>query len=196
MKKDTAMQRSHREEKLYFANFNAKTREGYLRHMLSYDFIPQGGKILAIAYGHRGKLRINNALGCMVPIEEVASVKEMQQPAVGEYSMVAVYYVVEHLAAEELALFFQHIKKLLLPTGGIMVVLDWQGKHGHDCIKNFRQSCRRQGLTVERTILWRRQPINSWDHSTDAGKTLSPLVAHLPLLRSISACSASFLLSI
>lgn len=189
------MQQQHRDDKLFVATFSTRTREGYLKDVLRYENISPKDKILAIAFGHQGKERLCNALGYMVPLQEFPSADELANPDGERYGLVVVYHVFENLGSEERTLFFQHLKELLLPAGGCLAVINTKGGQKYMGIRHFHHLCREHGFIAEHTTRWKQPPLNSWDHSTDAGKQLSPLLRNIPLLRDALPCSASVLIS-
>ena len=185
------MRHLHSDDKLFLTTIYGNIREGYLRRMRQCDAFPAEGDMLAVAFGHDGKIRLGNALGHMTPLTEVRSVEGLPEAATGKYNLIAAYYVVESLDDEELPLFFHHIMGLLLAGGSLMVVerLD----NGGATLKRLRKACTEQGLSEVATELWRTEPLNTWDRRGNAGRPLKGLVKHLPLLWRMRARAASVL---
>ena len=182
------MKQLHSDDKLFISEFSLDIHEGYLRHMKRYGAFPIDGRMLGIAFGHNGKIRLLNALGYMKPLAEADKVEALPNVVSGPYSLVAVYYVGAALAADELSLFIQTIKNLLAPGGRIMAVESPAAMYG------FRGECRKQGFNVLYTEPWRREPINTWDNRGNRGLPLSPLARRIPLLRRFCTHTVSSLL--
>ena len=185
------MKQIHRDDKLFITEINANTKEGYLRRMKRCDAFPKEGRMLAIAFGHEGKLRICNAQGYMTSFLEVDSLEKLPAAAAGKYSLVAVYYVVENLDDAEPPTFFHHINELLLAGGSLLVVVSLQ--QGKSKLKTLKEVCRRQGFDEVYTELWKREPLNTWNHRGNSGRHLSSLMGRIPLLRYLFARTASVL---
>lgn len=185
------MKKYHRDDKLFITEINANTKEGYLRRMKSRYALPTGGKMLAVAFGHDGKVRLSNALGYMKPFREMDSLEKLHEVAVGKYSFVAIYYVVENLDDVELSNFFHHINKLLLADGSLMVVMSLQ--RGWSEQKTLKEECRQQGFGEVYTELWHREPLNTWNDRGSSGRPLSPIIKRIPLLRRLRTKTVSVL---
>ena len=186
------MKQIHHDDKLFVTEINANTKEGYLRRMKKCcDAFPKEGKMLAVAFGHEGKLRICNAQGYMTSFLEADSLEKLPVASAGKYSLVAVYYVVENLDDAEPPAFFHHINELLLAGGSLMVVLSPQ--QGKLKLKALKEACRRQGFGEVYTELWKREPLNTWDHRGNVGRPLSRVMRSVPLMRNFLAKTASVL---
>lgn len=189
------MRQIHKEDKLYVAELTPKAREGYLMEMRRSGTFIQNTKSLAIAFAHQGKNRLQNTLGCMVGITESEGINQLPQDEGMQYDLVAIYNVAEHLDKDELPVFFQYVKKHLLPMGCVMIVIEKGEVVKHIDTMRWRQVLKKQGFCVERLVRWQRPPLNNWDNSRNAGKKLSPIISHIPLLRDFFAQSISILLS-
>lgn len=184
------MRHENKDDKLFIIEDNTDMSEGYLRHMKGYVSLPKASPLLAVAFGYKGKLRISNAVGYMKTFRDVKTPDELS--TYGTYSCIAVYYVVENLDGRELPDFINQIKKMLLPDGKIMVVVDIKKKR--TAMNELMRECKAQGLSEAGTDLWKGEPLNYWDHA-DRGKVLAKWQKRLPLLRCRIARTASVLLT-
>ena len=185
------MRQYDKDDKLFLAESNTDICEGYVRYAKRYDLFPKRSKMLAVAFGHEGKVRICNAIGCMKPLTEAESLDKLPEAATGEYNFIAAYYVAEHLDDGELTLMIQHIKGLLLAGGSLMVVVNL--KEGKGVTQQVLSECKEQGMQLVQRDLWRSEPLNHWDRLTDKGRPLPSWMQHIPLLRRWRACSVSML---
>lgn len=186
------MRNDHKDDKFFLIPIDGGTREGYLRRMKRCASFPKEGSMLAVAFGHDGKIRLGNALGHMTPFSEAATLEELPEAAAGKYNLIAAYYVVENLDDMELPTFFHHIFGLLLAGGSLMVVVNL--KNGAKELRRLRKACKEQGLSEVHTVLWHTEPLNTWDHRGNDGRALPDVMKHIPLLWRMRARSASVLL--
>ena len=147
--------------------------------------------MLAVAFGGEGKRRLGNALGHMTPFREVYDLNGLSETGLLKYSLVAVYYVAEHLDEGEMPRLLQQINGLLLAGGSLMAVVSLQD--GGLTLEALREECRHQGFCEVGSELWQEEPLNSWDRITNRGQLLSPLARRIPLLRRLRAKTASVL---
>lgn len=182
------MRQMHTDDKFYLAIIDRKTPEGYLKRMKSSGVLPEGDMI-AVAFGHDGKIRLGNALGHMRTFLESNTLEGIPAVAAGPYSLVAAYYVAEALDETELSTMIQHIKRLLLPGGSLMVVTRLE----KGVVNRLRCECTRLGLNEVHANFWHTEPLNTWDSRGDEGRLLSPLAQRLPLLRRWRAKTASLM---
>jgi len=182
------MKNEHGDAKLFISELPSDIQEGYLRHMKRFGAFPTDGKMLAVAFGHSGKIRLLNALGYMEHLHEVDRVEALPATIPGQYSLVAVYYVGASLIADELSFFIQTLKNMLSPGGRIMAV------ESRATMRTFRGECRKQGFNVLYSEPWLREPINTWDNRGNRGLPLSPLARRIPLLRRFCTHTVSSLL--
>ena len=185
------MRQDHKDDKLFLAEGNTDICEGYVRYAKRYDIFPKRSKMLAIAFGHEGKVRICNAIGYMKPLTEAESLDKLPEDAAGEYNFIAAYYVAEHLDDGELPKFFQHVKGLLLAGGSLMVVVNL--KEGRGVMQQVLRECEEQGMRLVQRDFWRSEPLNHWDRLTDKGRPLPSWMQGIPLLRRWMSCSVSML---
>lgn len=185
------MRQETKEDKLYVTECDTDICEGYLRHMKRCGTFPKRSRMLAVAFGHEGKLRICNAIGYMKTIREASSLNALPEAAAGEYNLVAVYYVAEHLDDGELPQLIQHVKRLLLPDGSLMAVVDL--KKSRKVLKSLRRECEALGFSEVQADHWRSEPLNHWDRLTDKGRPMASWMQRIPLLRRWRACSVSML---
>ena len=185
------MRQIHKDDKLFLAEGNTDICEGYVRYAKRYDLFPKRSKMLAIAFGHEGKVRICNAIGYMKTITEAESLDKLPEAAAGEYNFIAAYYVAEHLDDGELPKFFQHVKGLLLAGGSLMVVVNL--KEGKGVMQQVLRTCEEQGMQLVQRDFWRSEPLNHWDRLTDKGRPLPSWMQGIPLLRRWMSCSVSML---
>lgn len=185
------MRQDHRDDKLFLAESDTDICEGYVRYAKRYDLFPKRSRMLAVAFGHEGKVRICNAIGYMKSITEADSLDKLPEVAAGEYNFIAAYYVAEHLDDGELPKFFQHVKGLLLAGGSLMVVVNV--KEGMTAQKQVLRECEGQGMRLVQRVFWRSEPLNHWDRLTDKGRLLPSWMQRIPLLRQWRACSVSML---
>ena len=181
------MRQTHTDDKFFLTTIDGGIHEGYLRRMRRSDAFPKEGAMLAVAYGHDGKIRLGNALGHMKTFTEAGSLEEVSTAAAGKYSLVAAYYVAE--ALDEPATIIQHIKGLLLHGGSLMIVVRLE----KGLLNRLRGECTRLGLHEVQADFWRTEPLNTWDQRGDDGRLLSPLAQSCSLLRNWRAQTASLL---
>ena len=186
------MRQEQKDDRLFIIEDNTDMSEGYLKRMKTYCSVPKKSRLLAVAFGYMGKLRISNAIGYMKTFRDVKTLDELSIVADGGYNFIAVYYVVENLDGRELPDFINQIKKMLLPDGKIMVVVDIEKKR--TAMNELMRECKAQGLSEAGTDLWKVEPLNYWDHA-DRGKVLAKWQKRLPLLRCRIARTASVLLT-
>lgn len=187
------MRQEKKNDRLYIIEDNTDMSEGYLKHMKGFGAIPKKSRLLAVAFGYDGRLRISNAIGYMRTFRDVKTPDELSaMNDEGGFSLITVYYVIENLDNKELPEFIERIKKMLLPDGKIMVVINL--RRGKKALGDLSKECKHQGLKEITTVLWKSEPLNYWDH-TDPGKPLTTWQKRfLPLHRRI-AKTASILLS-
>ena len=185
------MRQDHKDDKLFLAENDTDICEGYVRYAKRYDLFPKRSKMLAIAFGHEGKVRICNAIGYMKPITEAESLDTLPEVAAGEYNFIAAYYVAEHLDDGELSLMIQHIKGLLLAGGSLMVVVNL--KEGRGVMQQVLRECEGRGMRLVQRDFWRSEPLNHWDRLTDKGRPMVSWMQRIPLMRRRMACSVSML---
>ena len=190
-KEKNSMRQDHKDDKLFLAENDTDICEGYVRYAKRYDLFPKRSRMLAIAFGHEGKVRICNAIGYMKPLTEVDSLDKLPEAAAGEYNFIAAYYVAEHLDDGELTLMIQHIKGLLLAGGSLMVVVNL--KEEKNVMDRVKHVCEEQGLHLAHRDFWRSEPLNHWDRLTDKGHPMVSWMQRIPLLRRRMACSVSML---
>lgn len=188
------MRQEQKDDRLFIIEDNTDMSEGYLKRMKTYCSFPKKSRLLAVAFGYEGKLRISNAIGYMKTFRDVKTLDELSaMKDEGGFSLIAVYYVIENLDDKELSEFIERIKKMLLPDGKIMVVVDIKKKR--TAMNELMRECKAQGLSEAGTDLWKGEPLNYWDHA-DRGKVLAKWQKRLPLLRRRIAKTASVLLSL
>lgn len=185
------MRHENKDDKLFIIEDNTDMSEGYLRRMKGYVSLPKASPLLAVAFGYKGKLRISNAVGYMKTFRDVKTPDDLS--TYGTYSCIAVYYVVENLDDGELPLFLGRVKQMLRPDGCLMVVMGF-GKKQKMTLGNLARECKAQGLNTVASDLWKREPLNYWDHD-DRGKTLTPWQKRLLPLHRRSTKTVSLLLS-
>jgi len=183
------MRQTHTDDKFFLTTIDGGIHEGYLRRMRRSDAFPKEGAMLAVAFGHDGKIRLGNALGHMRTFLESNTLEGIPAVAAGPYSLVAAYYVAEALDETELSTMIQHIKRLLLPGGSLMVVTRLE----KGVVNRLRGECTRLGLHEVQADFWRTEPLNTWDQRGDDGRLLSPLAQRIPPLRNWRAQTASLL---
>ena len=180
-----------KDDKLFLAENDTDICEGSVRYAKRYDLFPKRSKMLAVAFGHEGKVRICNAIGYMKPLAETESLDKLPEVAAGEYNFIAAYYVAEHLDDGELPKFFQHVKGLLLAGGSLMVVVNL--KEGKGVMQQVLREGEGQGMRLVQRDFWRSEPLNHWDRLTDKGRPLPSWMQRIPLLRRWMSCSVSLL---
>lgn len=111
------MRQVNKDDKLFLTESDTDICEGYVRYAKRYDLFPKRSKMLAVAFGHEGKVRICNAIGYMKSITEADSLDKLPEVAAGKYNFIAAYYVAEHLDDSELPLFFIILRDCYLPAG-------------------------------------------------------------------------------
>lgn len=185
------MRQVNKDDKLFLTESDTDICEGYVRYAKRYDIFPKRSKMLAVAFGHEGKVRICNAIGYMKSITEADSLDKLPEVAAGKYNFIAAYYVAEHLDDSELPLFFHHFKGLLLAGGSLMVVVNLN--EGKKVMERVQHVIEEQGLHLAHRDFWRSEPLNHWDRLTDKGRPMASWMQRIPLLRRQMACSVSML---
>lgn len=185
------MRHERNDDKLFLADIDGNTCEGYLRRMRCCRAFPREGRMLAVAFGYEGKQRLANALGHTAPFREVNTLNGLSETGLLKYSLVAVYYVAEHLDEGELPWLIHHINDLLLAGGSLMAVVSLQD--GGATLEALKEECRHQGFREVETELWEDEPMNSWDRLANRGRPLSPLARRIPMLRRLRVKTASVL---
>lgn len=187
------MRQEQKDDRLFIIEDNTDMSEGYLKRMKTYCSVPKKSRLLAVAFGYDGRLRISNAIGYMRTFRDVKTPDELSaMNDEGGFSLIAVYYVIENLDNKELPEFIERIKKMLLPDGKIMVVINLH--LGKKALDDLTKECKHQGINEITTVLWKSEPLNYWDHA-DPGKPLTKRQKRFLLFRRRIAKTASVLLS-